>query len=222
METVFTGIYLFEAVSKILVQGWKRYLDSAKNVFDFWITVMAVSSSVIVYYPNEFSDSRLIRMILTARVLRLIRLLSALKSFQLIGRISAEILPAASSVITVLFLSMYFFAALGMQLYGGMITRDPSNPMSELQLGSEYADSSYWANSFNDMLSGMNVRTLRPHRDETSELKYSNVIRFYLIYWLLTIGLLPSWDTKLRHKASGSASSSWPSMYLELFLSTTS
>lgn len=157
METVFTVIYVMEALSKVAVQGWKRYLDSPRNVFDFSITLMAVLSSAIVYYPNEFSDSRLIRMILTARVLRLIRLLSALQPFQLIGRISAEILPAASSVITVLFLSLYFFSALGMQLYGGMITRDPENPLSHLQLGSEFAESDYWANNFNDMFGSMNV-----------------------------------------------------------------
>lgn len=157
METTFTVIYVLEAVSKIAANGWKRYYDSARNVFDFWITVMAIASSAIVYYPNEFSDSRLIRMILAARVLRLIRLLSALRPFQLIGRISAVILPSASSVLAVLFLSMYLFAALGMQLYGGMITRDPENPLSHLQLNSLYAESRYWANNFNDMFGGMNV-----------------------------------------------------------------
>ena len=129
-----------------------------RNVFDFSITLLAVFSSVIVYYPNDYSDSRLIRMILTARVLRLIRLLTALKQFQLIGRISAEILPAATNVILVLFLVMYFFAALGMQLYGGLITRDPQNPIAYLILDMVSADSEYWANNFNDMVSGMNVR----------------------------------------------------------------
>jgi two pore calcium channel protein, plant len=112
METVFTVIYFLEAAIKILVKGWKKYIESAHNVFDFSVTVMAVVSSAIVYYPNDFSDSRLIRMILSARVLRLIRLLTAWKPFRLIGLISAEILPAASSVFTVLFLVMYFFATV--------------------------------------------------------------------------------------------------------------
>jgi len=96
-------------------------------------------------------------MILTARVLRLMRLLTALKPFQLIGKISAEILPAAKSVIISLFLVLYFFAALGMGLYGGLITRDPSNPTSYLLLNTDFSESDYWANNFNDMISGMNV-----------------------------------------------------------------
>jgi two pore calcium channel protein, plant len=112
METVFTVIYCLEAAIKIMVKGWKKYIESAHNVFDFSVTVMAVVSSAIVFYPNDYSDSRLIRMILSARVLRLIRLLTAWKPFRLIGLISGEILPAASSVFTVLFIVMYFFATM--------------------------------------------------------------------------------------------------------------
>jgi two pore calcium channel protein len=52
---------------------------------------------------------------------------------------------------------MYFFAALGMCLYGGFITRNPDDSKSYLLLGTIFADSAYWANNFNDMLSGMNV-----------------------------------------------------------------
>jgi two pore calcium channel protein len=118
---------------------------------------LAVLSSAYVYYPNDYSDSRLVRLIVMARVLRLIRLLTAMKRFQLIGMISAEILPEAASVMLVLFFLMYFFAALGMQLYGGLVTRDPNNPLSYLILDTDFSDNGYWANNFNDMFSGMNV-----------------------------------------------------------------
>jgi two pore calcium channel protein, plant len=158
METAFTIIYTVEVLSKVAVFGWKAYTERMRNLFDFSITLLAIFSTAIVYYPSDYSDSRLIRMILTARVLRLIRLLTALKPFQLIGEISAEIVPAATSVIWVLFFVMYFFAALGMQLYGGLITRDPQNPIAYRLLGTEFSDSEYWANNFNDMISGMNVR----------------------------------------------------------------
>jgi two pore calcium channel protein len=52
---------------------------------------------------------------------------------------------------------MYFFAAMGMILYGGLITRDPTNPLSRPILGTAFSDNDYWANNFNDMMSGMNV-----------------------------------------------------------------
>lgn len=156
-ETGFTVIYTLEVMIKIAVYGWKTYLEQMKNVFDLTITAMAIVSAVVVYYPNDYSDSRLIRMILAARVLRLVRVLTALKPFQQIGRISAVILPAATSVLVVLFLIMYLFAALGMQLYGGMITRDPNNPLAHRILNTAFSESQYWANNFNDMGGGMNV-----------------------------------------------------------------
>lgn len=157
METVFTAIYCLEVALKLTVFGHRAYFESAKNVFDFTITLLAVVASAIVYYPNEFSDSRLIRMVVMARVLRLIRLLTAMKRFQLIGAISSEILPKAASVLLILFFLLYAFAVLGVHLYGGLISRDPNNPLSFLVLDTDFSDNDYWANNFNDMISAMNV-----------------------------------------------------------------
>lgn len=83
---------------------------------------------------------------------RLVRLFTAVKRFQLIGTISAEILPDAVPVIMILFLIMYFFAAIGVHNYGGYITRDPSNRLSELVLDTDFSENDYWANNFNDMV----------------------------------------------------------------------
>ena len=146
-----------EIFVKVTVFGWKSYIENQRNLFDFTITILALVCSGIVYYPNKFSDSRLIRMIVMARVLRLIRLLAATKAFQLLFRVSSMILPAAASVFFLLFSLMYIFAALGLHLYGGMITRDPLNPLSYLVLNTDFSDNEYWANNFNDMTSGMNV-----------------------------------------------------------------
>ena len=157
VETIFTAVYSLEVLAKVTVYGWKAYTEDTRNIFDCTVTALAVVSSAIVYYPNQFSDSRLIRMIVMARVLRLIRVLAATKSFQVLFIVSKEILPAASSVIYVLFATLYVFAALGVHLYGGMVTRDPANPLSFLILDTDFSDNDYWGNNFNDMISGMNV-----------------------------------------------------------------
>jgi two pore calcium channel protein len=54
-----------------------------------------------------------------ARVLRLTRLLFAVKAFELVGIVSVDIIPAAGNVILMLLFLMYFFSALGTILYGG-------------------------------------------------------------------------------------------------------
>ena len=157
MESIFTGLYIVEVCIKVMVNGWKRYSESMRNMYDFIITITAAAATAYVYYPNEFSDSRLIRFVVMARVMRLGRIINNLRQFRTIGTIAAEILPAAIHVMTVLLFLMYLFAALGVLLYGGMITRDPANPLSTAILGNDFSDNDYWANNFNDMLSGMNV-----------------------------------------------------------------
>jgi len=157
VEAIFTAIYCLEAILKLTAIGWRMYFESTRNLFDFVITASALLASIYVYYPNDFSDSRIIRYIVMARVFRLVRVIISLKPFQLIGVIWYEIMPYAESVICFLFFIMYFFAALGMELYGGMVTRDPDNPLSYLILDTSFSENEYWANNFNDIISAFNV-----------------------------------------------------------------
>lgn len=48
-ETIFTILYVIEAMLKIMVNGWKRYIDSPRNCFDFIITILVVLASAYVY-----------------------------------------------------------------------------------------------------------------------------------------------------------------------------
>ena len=157
IEAVFTAIYCLEATLKIIALGWRSYSESARNVFDFLITILALVASIYVYYPNDFSDSRVIRYIVMTRVIRLVRVIMSMKRFRVIGEIWYEIMPFAADVMMLLFFIMYIFAALGMELYGGMVTRDPSNKLSYLILNTDFSENAYWANNFNDLISGMNV-----------------------------------------------------------------
>ena len=217
IETIFT-VFTLEILSKVAVFGWKAYIERMRNVFDFTITPMAIISSGIVHFSNVCNDSRLIRMIVTARVLRLLRLLTALKPFQLIVSISAMILPAATRLTLVLFLVMYLFAALGMQLYGGMITRDPQNPLALRILDTAFSDSEYWANNFNDMISGMIVSRrpfIAPFASAASDCLIIYHDRLFLTFWSSTTGSFVRLALKLRHKRSGSVSTFWPFTFWE-------
>jgi two pore calcium channel protein len=156
-ESIFTCIYVVEISVKILVKGWHNFSQSNRNIFDMIMTVLAVFATAYVYYPNEFSDSRLIRFIVMARVLRLARLLVLLAPFQMIAKIAIDVFARARVILLLLFCVCYIFGAFGVQVFGGMITRDPEDPRSFLLLGSDFAANDYWANSFNDMFSAMNV-----------------------------------------------------------------
>ena len=80
---------------------------------------MSIAATAYVYYPNGYYDSRLVRYIVMARVLRLVRLLVSIKSFQLIGKTLRNIIPDASRVFLFLLCMMYAFSAIGMYAFGG-------------------------------------------------------------------------------------------------------
>mmetsp|Transcript_12926 Transcript_12926/g.30210 ORF Transcript_12926/g.30210 Transcript_12926/m.30210 type:complete len:840 (+) Transcript_12926:141-2660(+) len=158
IEAIFTVLYVLEASLKILINGWKQYSESMRNLFDFGVTVLALLATAYVYYPNSYSNSHTIRFIVMIRVLRLARLIFGRQAFEMFGTISVDILPAAANVLSVLLFTSYTFASIGVLLYGGLITRDPANPLAYTLLeASDFVDNDYWANNFNDMLSGMNV-----------------------------------------------------------------
>lgn len=81
-ENLFTLLYTLEVVLKVTVDGWTKYSESPRNVFDFTITMAALFACAYVYYPNGFDDNRLITLVIVIRVLRLGRLFMALPQFQ--------------------------------------------------------------------------------------------------------------------------------------------
>ena len=55
METVFTLVYVLEVMIKVLVQGWKKYSEKPRNMFDFGITMLAVFATAYVYCESQIS-----------------------------------------------------------------------------------------------------------------------------------------------------------------------
>lgn len=157
VETIFTLIYVAEMLLKITMLGWKKYSSNVRNLFDAFITVLAVVATILVYSPTGFSNNDLIRFILMSRVLRVFRFVMIIKPFKVMSRAFIGVLPAARRIAALLFCIVYTFSAIGMILFGGRITRDPDNPLSYQFEGTAFAHNLYWSNNFNDLLSGINV-----------------------------------------------------------------
>ena len=69
---------------------------------------------------NGYSSTRIIQLVIMVRVLRLGRLFFVSQApFQMFGTITLDILPAATSVFMILLFIGYFYAWVGMSLYGG-------------------------------------------------------------------------------------------------------
>lgn len=157
VETLFTLFFVFEMSSKVAVLGWNRYATSIRNLFDGAITIAAAVATFHVYSPGTEGNSNLIRFIIMARVFRVLRFIIIVKQFNQLGKSFFGILPAAGRVGLLLFCVVYIWSWIGMYFFGGLITRDPNNPTAKLLEGTDFAGAFYWANNFNDMLSGVNV-----------------------------------------------------------------
>jgi hypothetical protein len=65
METIFTVLYTIEAILKITVNGWKKYTESGRNLYDFTITVVAIIASAYVYCEFIFEFNFLTLVVCT-------------------------------------------------------------------------------------------------------------------------------------------------------------
>ncbi|KAF0715340.1 Aste57867_3428 [Aphanomyces stellatus] len=152
VEWVFTALYVFEMLAKLVVDGVRRYWASVKNRFDCIITVAVVAVDLYTYYGAMDASPFLVRIFMIARCLRLFRLIVNIKGYRLIFTTWFRLLRFGIHLLMLLFCQMYIFALLGNQLFGGLIspavmhTQFPDHP---------YTAVGYMANNFNDMPGAM-------------------------------------------------------------------
>jgi two pore calcium channel protein len=178
-QLVLAFVFLLEMVLKLAALG-TLYFRSLKNVFDM-LSTLATSVVVVVVYvpnalssncplfppaslhtppsrsqvPNAVSDARFIRIVLLLRLLRLLRLLSWSPHVRFVASTFVAVLPDARAILMLLFVLLYAFSALGLELFGGMINHDTARPQAALLANTSFAEANYYANNFNDLASGV-------------------------------------------------------------------
>ena len=132
-------------------------ISSYRNRFDLLVTALTTATCIVVYSPNSVDDTKWLRFAALLRLLRLLRLVVALEQFRVIGATLNEIAPVVARVASVLFCTLFVFAALGVDVFGGKISTDPASEYFQRLEGSDYADNKYYANNFNDLSSRCGV-----------------------------------------------------------------
>ena len=155
----FITFFFVEVVLKVAVLGWKRYWDSKQNRFDFFVTTICVTAAGVVLSPNRFNDPQLLKFLVMARMLRLLRILAFSSWYAVFVRTLVGALPKAFEVALLQFVTMFTFATFGVDVFGGKINRDPhSNSYHQLvHYNTSYATGDHpWVAvlNFNDMASG--------------------------------------------------------------------
>eukprot|EP00754_Rhynchopus_humris_P003249 Rhum_TRINITY_DN11737_c0_g1::Rhum_TRINITY_DN11737_c0_g1_i1::g.46817::m.46817 len=155
----FIAFFFVEVVLKVAVLGWKRYWDSKQNRFDFFVTAICVTAAGVVLSPNRFNDPQLLKFLVMARMLRLLRILAFSSWYAVFVRTLVGALPKAFEVALLQFVTMFTFATFGVDVFGGKINRDPHSESYHqlVHYNTSYATGDHpWVAvlNFNDMASG--------------------------------------------------------------------
>jgi len=139
---------------KLLALGWREYTRSLKNWLDAVVTLATFVVVIVVYVPNTVSDARFIRLTLLLRLLRLLRVLDNFSIVRFVSSTFLATLPEARKLGHMMFIVLYFFSVLGLELFGGKINTDPAQPELALLANTTFAASDYYPMNFNDLASG--------------------------------------------------------------------
>ncbi|XP_031828550.1 two pore segment channel 1 isoform X2 [Nomia melanderi] len=115
---LFGGIFVAEALIKVLGLGTRWYLSSGWNLFDLSTSVMTlIAACILRLFPSA-------TFFVLFRPLRLLRLFKMKKRYRDVFGTLVILTPLMSSTAVVMLVLYYFFAIIGMELFAGYNMRN--------------------------------------------------------------------------------------------------
>lgn len=119
---VFNWIFIIEMAIKLLAVGVYKYLSDKMNWLDGSIVSLSIIEMILINLSgsgSDFSAIKTVRVLRTLRVLRIVRLLRSLESMQIIMSVLIRSASSFAYITMLLFVFLFIFTLLGMQLFGG-------------------------------------------------------------------------------------------------------
>ncbi|XP_044592960.1 two pore calcium channel protein 1-like isoform X1 [Cotesia glomerata] len=114
----FAGLFVTEAMTKVLGLGIRRYLSSGWNLFDLGASVMPlIAACGLSLFPNAM-------FLVIFRPLRLLRLFKIKKRYRDVFGTLVILSPLMCSTAIVMLILYYFFAIIGMEMFAGYDMRN--------------------------------------------------------------------------------------------------
>lgn len=135
----FTFIFLSEMILKMLGVGIKNYFRGSRfNQFDFLIvfaSILDIFFSNIVLQGDNQSSGSVITALRGFRLLRIFKLAKTWKRFQLLLETLGHTLIDIATFSVLLFLSMFMFTLLGLELFGNKAKFDLEKDVVDMENG---------------------------------------------------------------------------------------
>ncbi|CEG50199.1 voltage-gated ion channel superfamily [Plasmopara halstedii] len=122
LNEIFAVVFTLEAVMKLTAFGWE-YFEDRWNQFDFFV-VLGTLLSVVVESLTGASVRSLAMLVRVFRVTRILRLVKASKSIRQILLTLYIALPGLSNITSILFLMLFIYATMGVQIFAKVALTD--------------------------------------------------------------------------------------------------
>ena len=135
INAVFTYLFIYEMGVKLLAIGPKKYAASKWNLLDGGVVLLSVIELIIESQSSDSSGGssisafRTVKVFRTFRVMRVARILRALHSMQVIMGVITRSFRSFMYVILLLFVFVFIYALLGVQIYQGTYDFGPDEPL---------------------------------------------------------------------------------------------
>ena len=160
---VFVCYYLIEVVVKFIVLG-KQFFKRKSNIYDLIVTsfIVIIQIVIILYVGVPFKTPShaslkptrtLIKILCMFIVLRLLRLLTVLRTFSFILEILFTIIKKFKSFAGLMLSLYYFYAFLGMILFSDVAKK--VKPDSRAKICGTFEELEFFANNFQDFYASL-------------------------------------------------------------------
>lgn len=122
LNEFFAMVFTLEAVMKLIAFAWE-YFDDSWNRFDFFV-VCGTLASILIEAITGTSVRSIAMLVRVFRVTRIIRLVKASKSIRQILLTLYIALPGLSNVASILFLMLFIYATMGVQMFAKVAFTD--------------------------------------------------------------------------------------------------
>ena len=158
LEDIFLVLFNIEIALKVYTYGPRKFASTAWNCYDCLVIWSATIFSLVVDVEglHDSKDEELsavfLDMVLTLRVLRLLKLLLSIPQLRLIVSTLMQIVPSMGSYALLLFLFYYSYAIVGMELFAGKILNDTVNCGNDALNHTDFVREGYCVLTFNNVL----------------------------------------------------------------------
>ena len=115
-NTIFVGFFVVEALIKMIGFGFREFMNDGFNVFDFVIITISVVDIISKYTGDGGGNGT--SALRTFRIFRVMKLIKSWGSLRILVTGLVKGVMTASNAFVLLFLIMYIFSLLGLQIYG--------------------------------------------------------------------------------------------------------